>query len=509
MAGCYSSSASAPLHALANQFLGESTFSAKSSLFRPTSHSSSSSSARCHNLHLGQGQGQGQGFHQGGLFPRQHQHQQQQHYAKYQPSKQKTVDDTNTFERAWSASSSALQHQQDQLRHHYQSNPWATQFNNTHQRPTPNQRHLHDLDLISSWDHATTAIVQPISGASLIPSQELAPEEFDAFYYQPSETPTTDSLWAQELVQAEPVTPTTLTTLLQGTNNQAEDEDDDEEDEFREEWNNDHFTQAYISTHQSQFQQIEEQDRIKEARLAEERERQRISSGGPPRSSYSWMMTGVPSPSTAMDAAIAGVKNSTPGQRRLRVPGLDPETNRHPQGISTKFSISEFEAFNYGSHSAGTVDLASTTVARPIRAEDRLLSLVNDLHLAEQTYYPPASSATLPADHDMGLETPAYQPVPAITNNSAWSQEFATTTSAQQQQAPKRFLGAEWNWEKLFGKDPRKSLVFSSNMPAARDTVSGGAAIDENDRLKAVALARLLAVFKHLSLAPSSPASPS
>ncbi|KAF9899758.1 hypothetical protein EC991_008346 [Linnemannia zychae] len=506
MAGCYSSSASAPLHALANQFLGESTFSAKSSLFRPTSHSSSPSSARYHNPRPGQGQG----FNQGGLFPRHHHHQQQQHYSKYQPGKQQTVNDTNTFERAWSTSSSALQHQQDQPRNHYQSDPWATQFNSTHQRPTPNQRYLHDLDLVSSWDHAATATVQPVSGASLIPSQELAPEALDAFYYQPSETPTTDSLWAQELVQAEPVSPpTTSTTLLQGANNQADDDDDDEEDEFREEWNNDHFTQAYINTHQSQFQQIEEQDRIKEARLAEERERQRASSGGPPRSSYSWMMTGVPSPSTAMDAAIAGVTSNTPGQRRLQVPGLDPEKSHH-QGVSARFSISEFEAFNYNSHSAGTFDSTPTMVARPIRAEDRFPSLVNDLHLAEQTYYPPASSATLPADNDMGLESLVCQPVPTITNNSAWAQEFSTTgSSAQQQQASKKFLGAEWNWEKLFGKDPRKSVASSSSIIAAAGTGSGAAAIDESERLRAVALARLQAVFKHLSLASSSAASPS
>ncbi|KAK3821950.1 MAG: hypothetical protein J3R72DRAFT_459382 [Linnemannia gamsii] len=511
MAGCYSSSASAPLHALANQFLGESTFSAKSSLFRPAAHSSPSSSARHHNH-----PGQGQGYHQGGLFPRQQQQhhqpppqqQQHQHYTKHQLAKQKTIDDDNTFEHAWSTSSSALQHQ-----HHYQSDPWATQFNNSHLRPIPNQRHLHDLDLISSWDYATTATIQPISANTPILSQEqeLAPEEFDAFYHQPSDVLTTDSLWAQEMIQVEPVATTASTNLLQGTNTQTkiDSDDDDDEDEFREEWNNDHFTQAYINTHQSQFQQIEEQDRIKEARLAEERERQRATSGGPPRSSYSWMMTGVPSPSTAMDAAIAGVTSNTAGPRRLRVPGLDPENNHFQQGSSNiGFSISEFVTFNHGNSTTATIGSTPMAVAKPIRAEDRFLSLVNDLHIAEQTYYPPASSTTLPADQNMDLDRPAYQPVTAVTTNNAWANEFATTTSAQQQhQTLKRFLGAEWNWEKLFGKDPRKPLDSSSSILATVAAVSAAATIDENERLKAVALARLQAVFKHLSLAPSSTAS--
>ncbi|OAQ24723.1 hypothetical protein K457DRAFT_129609 [Linnemannia elongata AG-77] len=526
MAGCYSSSASAPLHALANQFLGESTFSAKSSLFRP-----SSSSTRHHH----QGQGQGQGYHPGGLFPRQHQRQQQL-YAKHQliTNKHKTIDDNTPFEHVWSTSSSSVQ--QDQLRHHYQADPWATQFSNTHQRPILNQRHLQDLDLISSWDHAvthtlsTTAGQHAISsggGGALLPGQELSTEEFDAYFFQPpSEEALTDSLWAQEMVHTEPV-PTSSVTLAQGASSQTED-DDDEEDEFREEWNNDHFTQAYINTHQSQFRQIEEQDRLKEARLAEERERQRVSSGGPPRSSYSWMMTGVPSSSTAMDtvAAAAAAAAAAERQSRLRVPGLDSEENLYSHshsGNSSDFCVSEFESFKYT-----TTIMDSTTPnshhcrlhqeqpapVKPIRAEDRFLSLVNDLHLAEQTYYPPASSATVPSQ-DLGLDltTPAaaahHSPPVTVSTNSAWAQEFATAVSIDgQYQAPKKFLGAEWNWEKIFGKDPRKQLDSAATTAAVAAAAAAGATMDGNERLKAVALARLQAVFKHLTLAPSSSVSP-
>ncbi|KAG9066503.1 hypothetical protein KI688_001731 [Linnemannia hyalina] len=535
MAGCYSSSASAPLHALANQFLGESTFSAKTSLFRPSSSSSaSSSSTRYH--HQGQGQGQGQGYHPGGLFPRQHlqqqQQQQQQHYAKHQlaTNKHKTIDDNTAFEHAWSTSSSV---QQDQLRHHYQADPWATQFSNTNQRPIPNQRHLQDLDLISSWDHAlsTTAGQHAISsggGGALLPGQDLSTEEFDAYYYQsPSEEALADSLWAQEMVHTEPV-PSSSATLLQGANSQTEESDDDE-DEFREEWNNDHFTQAYINTHQSQFRQIEEQDRLKEARLAEERERQRVTSGGPPRSSYSWMMTGVPSPSTAMDTAASAAAANSDGQSRLRVPGLDSEENlyqhSHP-GNSSDFCVSEFESFNY------TPTIMNSTTPnshhyhlhqeqpaplKPIRAEDRFLSLVKDIHFAEQTYYPPASSATVPSqDLDVDLTTLAaaaahLSPFVTVSTNSAWAQEFATATPIDHQhQAPKKFLAAEWNWEKIFGKDPRKQLDSAATTAtvAASAAAAGGATMDENERLKAVALARLQAVFKHLTLAPSSTVSP-
>lgn len=535
MAGCYSSSANAPLHALANQFLGESTFSAKSSLIRP-------SSTRYHHQQ-GPGQAPGQGYHPGNLFPRQHQHQ-PQHYVKHQltassSSKHKTIDDNTAFEHAWSISSSS---QQDQSRYHYQADPWATQFTNinAHQRPMPNQRHLHDLDLISSWDHAVslstpTVSQHPISGGdgSLLPGQELSTKEFDAYYYQPpSEESSTDSLWAQEMAHIEP-SPSSSTTLLQGTNTQTEDEEDDEEDEFREEWNNDHFTQAYINTHQSQFRQIEEQDRLKEARLAEERERQRVNSGGPPRSSYSWMMTGVPSPSTAMDTAIAG------DQRRPQVPSLDSEDNlyqdSHPRH-SSYFSIDEFETFNYTPITMDSSPYSQhynphqqqqeqqVPAVKPIRAEDRFLSLVNDLHLAEQTYYPPASSATLPSEDNLDLDlhlttsaavTHHSRPV-TVPTNSAWAQEFTFDNQQQHQHAaPKKFLGAEWNWEKIFGKDPRKQLNSTINIATVTATATAAAAgatgatmINENERLKAVALARLQAVFKHLTLAPSSTLSP-
>ncbi|KAF9144777.1 hypothetical protein BG015_012101 [Linnemannia schmuckeri] len=523
MAGCYSSSASAPLHALANQFLGESTYSAKPSLFRPTLSSSSSPSTRHHH------QGQGQGYHLGGLFPR----QQQQHYAKHQLTinKHKAIDENTAFEHAWLTSSSV---QQDQLRHHYQAGPWATQFSNTHQRPIPNQRHLQDLDLISSWDHAvthtlsTTAGQQAISeGGALLPEQELSTEEFDAYNYQSSsEEALTDSLWAQEMAHAEPV-PSSSTTLLQGANSQTEEDDDDEEDEFREEWNNDHFTQAYINTHQSQFRQIEEQDRLKEARLAEERERQRVTSGGPPRSSYSWMMTGVPSPSTAMHTAAAAATISG-GEGRLQIPGLDSEEklyqHSHP-GHSSDFCVSEFESFNYLPNAPNTPNTTMDTtpyshhqhyhqeqpaLLKCIRAEDHFLSLVNDLHLAEQTYYPPASSATLPSeDFDFDLTVPAaaahHSPPVRVSTNSAWVQEFSTT-AIDHHQTPKKFLSAEWNWEKIFGKDPRKQLGSAANTA----TVAGSVVtmIDENERLQAVALARLQAVFKHLTLVPSSAVSP-
>ncbi|KAF8925766.1 hypothetical protein BGZ47_003078 [Haplosporangium gracile] len=518
MAGCYSSSASAPLHALANQFLGESAFPAKPSLFRPSLSSASSPSARHHH------QGQAQGYHPGGLFPR----QQQQHYAKHQLSinKHKTIDDNTAFEHTWSTSSSV---QQDQLRHHYQADPWAIQFNNTHQRPIPNQRHLQDLDLISSWDHAvthtlsTTAGQQALSGGStLLPGQELSTEEFGVYYFQPScEEALTDSLWAQEMAHAEPV-PSSSATLLQGANSQTEEDDDDEEDEFREEWNNDHFTQAYINTHQSQFRQIEEQDRLQEARLAEERERQRVNSGGPPRSSYSWMMTGVPSSSTAMDAAAAAAAISE-GERRLQVPGLDSEEKLYQHshlGHSSDFCVSEFESLNYTL--TITMDSAPYThhqhyhqeqpaLVKPIRAEDRFLSLVNDLHFAEQTYYPPASSATLPSeDFDLDLTAPTatahHSPPPATASkNSAWAQEFSTA-AIDHQQAFKKFSSAEWNWEKIFGKGPRKQLGSAANTGSV--AASAVTMIDENERLKAVALARLQAVFKHLTLAPSSTISP-
>ena len=103
------------------------------------------------------------------------------------------------------------------------------------------------------------------------------------------------------------------------TRGQPEDNDEDDGDECREEWSNDHLTQVYINSHQQQFRKIEEQEDLKEARLAEERERQRVVSSDPPRSAWMMAASTVPGPNTAMKPSAMP---TTSKQNRSKVLGL-------------------------------------------------------------------------------------------------------------------------------------------------------------------------------------------
>ncbi|KAF9169553.1 hypothetical protein BGX21_010142 [Mortierella sp. AD011] len=481
MAECYSS-AGAPLNALANQLLGESSFSAKSSLFRS-------------------GQQQQQYQHQQQQLQQhhpQHLHQRQGLFPRYVPQQQKSgIDTIDSFEQAWASSShSAFNHHH----HHHQQQQ---------QIPTSNfaapeqyhqfqpQRHIPDLDLISAWDqqeqmrlkqdHANGQLhkVQTtVSGVTTASHPEFSTLEFENFTYTPATIEdihnTGDSAWAQEW-----------------SRHKGAETDEDEDDEFREEWSNDYFTQAYISSHQSKFREIEEQDRLKEARLEEERERQRQASGGPPRSA--WMMAGAVS--TVTETAGANMY----GPKRLHVPGLDALEDSQSQQ-NTAFNVEEFIGYSYYENNIDPQiqqSVQQQQAPKPIRSDDRFLSLVSDLHMAEQIYYPGATSATLPELSETDPEnilTASASAMQPQTSTGGWAQEFAVEDSQRQQK--QKYMGAEWNWEKLFGKDPRRQA--SSTLSSRND--AEGNVVDENDRLRAVALTRLQALFGHLSL--TSPQGP-
>ncbi|KAF9989916.1 hypothetical protein BGZ79_004911, partial [Entomortierella chlamydospora] len=360
------------------------------------------------------------------------------------------------------------------------------------------QRHIPDLDLISAWeqqelmqlkqDHADGQLhkVQTTaSGVTTASHPEFSTLEFEIFTYTPATTEdihnTGDSAWAQEWSRHKGV----------------ETDEDEDDDEYREEWSNDYFTQAYISSHQSKFREIEEQDRLKEARLEEEREKQRQASGGPPRSA--WMMAGA----VATVTETAGASMYDP--KRLRVPGLDSFEHSQSQQ-DTAFSVDEFMGYSYYDNNIDPQiqqSVQQQQAPKPTRSDDRFLSLVSDLHMAEQIYYPGATSATLPELSEMDPEniltasTSAMQPP---TSTGGWAQEFAVEDRQRQQK--QKYMGAEWNWEKLFGKDPRRQ---ASSTLSSRNDVEG-TVVDENDRLRAVALTRLQALFGHLSL--TSPQGP-
>ncbi|KAG0368538.1 hypothetical protein BGZ54_001722 [Gamsiella multidivaricata] len=478
MAQCYSSSGSAPLNALANQLLGESSFSAKASLFRSTH------TPQHHQQHQRQ-------HHLQGLFPRHtrppylkppQQHPQKQlHGGPFKPTSVNTID---PFEQAWSSTSAS-----DSTSYHHHLNEqypsYGPQIHDHRQ-----ERYLPDLDLISAWekhqkqqqhlagDHLHQ-VQTTLSGVSMASHPDLSSSEYESFHYQPAPLGTTTSptnehsSWTQEWSRQQEAADT--------------DDDDDGDDEFREEWSNDHFTQAYINSHQSQFRAIEEQDRLKEARLEEERERQRQAMGGPPRSA--WMMAGSAAAAATVTETRTAHLHGTP--RRLRVPGLDPVEESTQN--STTLSVDEFMNFHYSDIDHQNEQLQhlqqppQLQQPRPVHAEDRFLSLVNDLHSAEQSYYPAASSATLPglSDQDSGRSTqPCGPSISTSTMQNGWAQEFATEND---QRRSVKYVGAEWNWEKLFGKDPRRQLqlLTNANDASAASRLANGDGVDEADRLRA------------------------
>ncbi|KAI8596712.1 hypothetical protein EDD21DRAFT_387448 [Dissophora ornata] len=490
MAQCYSSAGTAPLNALANQLLGESSFSAKSSLIRSTHHHPQQQQLPPHlQQHLQHPQHQG-------LFPRQHlrQHQQQLHQQHQVSHKSKAVDAAiDPFEQAWSTTAPSYLHQPKHAEHH----SFGPQYHHNHVET----RQVPDLDLISAWEqhHQQQQLTSgehlrkvqtTLSGTTIASHPEFSTSEFENFHYRPSTDPvaTKDSVWAQEWSSQEAT--------------QVDDDDDD--DEFREEWNNDHFTQAYINSHKSQFRAIEEQDRLKEARLEEERERKRQASGGPPRSA--WMMAG--SASAASTTVAETMNSSVQGPRRLRVPGLD-SFDEEPQ--DSLLSVDELMSFEFQQDDWSSQYQIQHQLKehqpqpKPVYAEDRFLSLANDIHLAEQIYYPGASSATLP-ELSKQSHPLSKQPLKSSTgNHSAWAQEFVVKDS--QRGHHQQHTGAEWNWEKVFGKDPRRQLQLATeaSKASAASAAARGESVDEGERLKAIALARLQALFGHLTLSPSAP----
>ncbi|KAF9925398.1 hypothetical protein BGZ67_008706 [Mortierella alpina] len=326
--------------------------------------------------------------------------------------------------------------------------------------------------------------------------EEFSMTEYEAFQYLPPQAAIAppdcsgkDSAWAQEMTRGQP-----------------EEDDEDDEDEFREEWSNDYFTKAYINNHQQQFRKIEEQEDLKEARLAEERERQRVVSGGPPRSA--WMMAGSTASGPDTATAAPSTMATTSGQNRLRVPGLQEPFSADFQ---EQVSVDEFLQFRHDESPNGPSSMQPMLEPphqqqlKPIKAEDRFLSLVSDLRLAEQIYYPGASSATLTDLEPTPFEQHSHVATVSSAGGGAWAEEFTQDhryQQNQQQQQPQRHLGAEWNWEKLFGKDPRKTLQVATVASKAYAAMAGGptSEMTEHERLKTVALARLQALFGHLSL---------
>ncbi|KAG0337513.1 hypothetical protein BG004_007617 [Podila humilis] len=499
MADCYSSAASAPIHALANSLLGEPSF---------TSKNSARSHPALHPSHL---------HRQQSLFPRtsssqQRQQQQQQH-------KHKLIS-PDAFEHAWSsvaAPSHGCRTEHDRFFAINEPSNYTEAFHlnqktSSLQRQNQHQHYYPDPNLIASWDHAVQdtankGLWEQSAGLGKPPPDSFM-AEFESFQYTTAPATSSSShpdSWANELEAQERMERLQIAQVAE-----ADEDDDDEEDEFREEWSNDHFTQAYINSHQSQFQKIQENEQLKEAQLQEEKERQKRSTGCTYPLAHMASSSAVAGAYPATRSSTIGINDSKP---RLRVPGLENDANAAPL-----FCMDEYAQFAWDNSSASSpLQQQQQQPPKPVHAQDRFLSLVNDLHMAGQIYYPGASLSTLP-----DLASDAHNQSPS----NGWAQEFAVETelSARIQ----RHLGAEWSWEKLFGKDPRKAAERAQRIleqrqhqqtatTSTQESFSGqGANVllsvkeqSEHDRLKAVALSRLQAVFSHLSSAAPPPLPPS
>ncbi|KAF9578398.1 hypothetical protein BGW38_005811 [Lunasporangiospora selenospora] len=310
-------------------------------------------------------------------------------------------------------------------------------------------RHLQDLDLISSWEQA---------------AHDPSVSATHPFMTQSSSTYLSEALFDSASAAA----------------------------------NMSSMTTAELST-------IEEQQNLKEAQLAEEREQLRRQAGP----------NGVAS-MLAPSLAIV----SEPARPRLRVPGLDHASDR--ASVGTQLDVDKFMHICQQTETPSMQLSHPSESRKPLRVENRFMSLVSDLQLAGQMYYPGASLPTFPELSDLcsvATTTTMTEPCqPTIPTENAWAQEFATErpTSIPANRTAQQYLGAEWNWEKLFGKDPRRTSSKATlagqtqeqwdlqqkqqlHSGAASSTLSSAVHL-EHERLKAVALTRLQALFGHLSL---------
>ncbi|KAF9364853.1 hypothetical protein BGX34_000202 [Mortierella sp. NVP85] len=482
MAQCYSSGT--PLNALANQLLGESSLSAKPSLFRPPQQNQLQTQLQTHQA----------------PFPRQTLPRQNPSLHRPRLPDPKHVD----FEQAWSTSA-RVPNPTTSISHPYHPHSRLPEPFQLPQDPLFEQTDLPHLNLIAAWekvnDDPSHLLQTTLSGTSMLPAPSLLTSEFESFHYKPEvhdfNNVSQDGDWNKEWATHK-------------TND--DDDDDDDDDEFREEWSNDHFTQAYINTHRSKFQEIEEQERLKEARLEEERERLRQASGGPPRSA--WMMAGASSAAATATESIVTDTTMQTGPRRLRVPGLDTRME-HPQASSPTITFHVDEFMNFTHQDPMSLQPPQQSLPqKPIHTQDQFMFLVSDLHIAEQIYFPGATSAITPEalESDRPLSPLRQHAAPSslssssTENHNSWAYEFVAEDRHQRQ----KHAGAEWNWEKLFGKDPRRQMELATEASkaaaAAVAKATGKSSAGEAERLKAVALTRLQALFGHLTVTPSQSA---
>ncbi|KAF9976157.1 hypothetical protein BGZ73_009071 [Actinomortierella ambigua] len=332
---------------------------------------------------------------------------------------------------------------------------------------------------------------------------------------------TTASSWAEELQQQQ---------------QQQQQEDTNSEDEFSQDWSNEAFTAAYIAANQAHFDQIQARDDEREQRRLEvqERENQQKRRTGhghlaPAIHTRDCTCTGQASSM----AALGGPADQD--EQHLLLYKEFMRFNKDPTSPSLLASTEDYrhgQGCHHGHHHQGKQQSSTwaseftstfTTSDTPIRHADGFESMTTDIEDAAMLYHPAARSRDDPRDPTESQPTAPPALLPHDGESDAWAREFASSStqssvidssslhsSAQsQQRAPEwhRYLG-EWNWQAMFAKPthatnmthPDSANDHVHTMGELRDAKGSEELALEHQRLQAVALSRLAALFGHLSM---------
>ncbi|KAG0268382.1 hypothetical protein DFQ27_006876 [Actinomortierella ambigua] len=448
-----------------------------------------------------------------------------------------------------------------QLHHHRQPH-FEQAYPTFHFTPSPSKQHNnhgHQDTFDKAWQQCAAAAsetmaitpaahVQPLTAGQTQALHPFRPAtipttaadgstlltDFQTFIYQPETTPATliapggesshgtqgEASLEQAWGQAIATTANDASSWAQEM--QQQEQHTDSEDEFSQDWSNEAFTTAYIAANRAHFDQIQARDDEREQRRLEIQEREKQLK----RRTCPLVTTRHPS-----DCNCTGQASSmaTPGgpadqdEQHLLLYKEFMRFNKDPNSASLLSNTGghhnhdhhhQGQAATWASEFAAAAATLGTSIS-PIRHTDGFESMAADLDEAAMLYHPAAKSRVTPQDLANNQQAVLPEPMPPSGSGDAWVHEFASPSthissmdsshspsSQTQQRAPEwhRYLG-EWDWQSMFGKATAPLTTAtthaSGELRHAKDPQS---LVLEHQRLQAVALSRLAALFGHLSM---------
>ncbi|KAG0227261.1 hypothetical protein BGW41_003869 [Actinomortierella wolfii] len=380
---------------------------------------------------------------------------------------------------------------------------------------------------------------QPPARATTAVDSSTLLEDFQRFVYQPKVSPTTLSAPNNEhLSQKDTILEEAWNTSSHATATATTDasasswaeelnqQEDDSEDEFSQEWSNEAFTAAYIAANKAEFDRIQAIGDERERRRLENQEQQKeqrrqagipiIATVGDPSSctctgqASHMASTRSSEPADQDDQHLLLYKefmrfNKDPNSASL----LNTENHAHPQHHHHQ----QLQPTTWESEFAQTTTTCPPTqgTITPIRHADGFESMTTDLYEAAMLYHTAARTKSDQRDHTDEQEAKSL-------SDDAWANEFASmhlsqsplSLRDQRASAWHRYHG-EWDWQSMFGKvgttqqqqllaQYGESVDKVHNSGELRHMKSPDEQALEHQRLQAVALSRLAALFGHLSM---------